>query len=443
MIKNAFKDILLERALESSFPYVRRAQPHRLFPRKALAVIGVRRCGKSTFLRQIWEELLEKGKAKPHQLVYVNFFDERLYDLKAVDLGLLLEAVDELNPQRNSRETLYFFLDEIQTVQGWERFVDRLIRTENSQVILSGSSASLLSREISSAMRGRSLSVEMFPFSWGETIKAEGWVSGPRSAKDRARLLARCRAYLQNGGFPETRQMDPFSRRRVLQEYLDVVVLKDVIERHNPRDPAGLLYLARMLMNQIGSFYTINKLTERLHSVGHKITKAEVSQFIEWFHDSYLLFSVPLYTNAISRQWVNPRKLYCVDSGLVNHVNRGTEENLGHLLENTVFMELRRHSQRLYYFRDASQREVDFVCPHPGGSLRLIQVCSSLKKPEVRDREILALHSAMATLKQKEGWLVTLEESEELRHSRRAVHILPAWDFFSKLSDDPTFLLER
>jgi predicted AAA+ superfamily ATPase len=428
-MKEIFKDIILERQLDSLGGYVRRRAVLVPAPRRAVAVIGVRRCGKTTFLHQVWDELRAKTSLDPACLVYVNFFDERLFGLAAPQLGLLIEAHAELYPDLPPTAPVHFFLDEIQTVKGWEYFVDRLLRSAHRRVILSGSSATLLGKEVSSAMRGRSLTVEMFPFAFSECLAAEGWGRGPRSPHDRARLVSRFGEYLKNGGFPETLSVDPTTRKRILQEYLSVVLLKDVIERHNPSDPAGLSALLRILMNQIGGLYTINKLTERLASLGFRVTKREISRFIEWFQDAYLLFSVPLYVNSISRQMVNPRKVYCIDSGLAYHVSKGVSENTGHLLENVIFNEIRRRTEDIHYYKDAAHREVDFVARFEGGAPRLVQVCAKMADEETRRREIQALFGALGDLRQKKGWLVTLDERGRLNQDGHTVEILPAWEF--------------
>ena len=355
--KKVFCDLILERQLEDLGDYVRREKPYVVMPKKALAVIGIRRCGKTTYLKQIWDDLKKTRRVISEQLVYTNFFDERLFGLTAPHLGQLLEVYDELYPDRPPNADIHFFLDEIQVVKGWELFVDRLIRSKNRKVYISGSSATLLSKEVSSAMRGRSLSVELFPFDFGEVLRAASVETQALSPRKRARVIARFRDYLTQGGFPEVLNINPLTRRQVLQEYLNVVLLKDIIERHNPSDPLAVSTTLRFLLNQVGGLYTINKTCERLRATGLKVTKTEISKFIEWIHDSYLLFSVPIFSHSISRQTVNPRKIYCIDPGFAYHVSKSVSENIGHLLENTVFLKIRRQTERIFYYKDHRHRE--------------------------------------------------------------------------------------
>lgn len=431
-MRSVFRDILTENEFAAPLAYVPREQGVALLPHKALAVIGIRRSGKTTFLRQMWDTLAA-GKARANQLVYVHFFDERLFGLHARDLGALLEAHAELNPQAQEREPLYFFLDEIQVVKGWEYFVDRLLRARH-RVFLSGSSATLLSKEIATAMRGRSLSVEIFPFSFREVLKAENQETsllkmGPR---ERAAAFRRFKTYLVQGGFPETLAVSPSLRRRLLQDYHDAVLLRDIIERHNPSDPSAVMHLSHLLMNQAGNSYSINKLCERLKAQGLKVNKPEISLALDWFHDSYLYFSVPVLARSAHRQAVNPKKLYAIDPGMIHHQSVALPGDWGHLLENTVFLHLRRQTESIHYFKDARQREVDFVCQHPGQKPCLVQVAWSLQNPKTRAREIDALLSAMAELSLPTATLVTLEEQEDIRLSGKTIHVTPAWSYLLK-----------
>jgi uncharacterized protein len=428
-MKSVFKDILLENEFAAPTAYFRRELAVPLLPRKALAVIGVRRSGKTTFLRQIWDDLSRSKRIPVERLVHVNFFDERLFGLEARKLGELLDAYHELHPDTAAGVTLYFFLDEPQVVPGWEYFVDRLLRAGH-RVFVSGSSATLLSREIASAMRGRSLSVEIFPFSFREILLAEKrpLSGGPR---ERAALRLRLKAYLLQGGFPETLTVSRPMRRRLLQDYLDAVLLRDVIERHNPSDPSTITHLLHLLMNQVGSFYTLNKTCERLKAQGLKVNKPEISAAIEWFHDAYLFFSLPILASSRQRQMVNPKKLYCVDPGMARHHSQGLSGDWGHLLENAVFLHLRRRAESLYYFKDGRQREVDFVVRTSNRSHELIQVAWTLQDPKTREREVQALDSAMSALSLRASTLITFDEEADIRLSGKTIRVRPAWSYLT------------
>jgi predicted AAA+ superfamily ATPase len=427
-MENVFKEILSEKPWEHPLSYIPRDLAIPDLPGKALSVIGIRRCGKTTFLRQIWDRRRQGGKLAADSGLYVNFFDERLYGLPANHLGKLLEAFEELHPDRTASSQTHVFLDEIQSVKGWEMFADRLLRS-GYRVYVSGSSATLLSKEISSAMRGRALALELFPFSFREALRATGVEADLSTSRLRARVKSVLNAYLMNGGFPEVLSVTPALRRQILQEYFNVVVLKDVVERHNPSDPASVSALARLLMNQVGGAYTLNKTRDRLLGMGHKVAKEEVSDALDWFHDAYLYFSVPVFANSVTRQAVNPRKIYCIDSGMAAHIRPGISDNRGHLLENVVFLHLRRRTERIFYFRDEKQREVDFVHEDEKGRLHLVQVTWSLQDPAVRRRETESLWAAMERLGLRRGTIVTLDESEEIRRGNRVARVVPAWEY--------------
>ncbi len=428
-MKNIFKDIILERQIEDLGVYLPRQCAIPQLPNKALAIIGIRRCGKTTLLRQIWDDFKKSKYVNSTQLVYVNFFDERLFDLKASQLGTLLEAQEELMPRHASDSMTYFFLDEVQVVKGWEMFVDRLIRSKNRRIYITGSSSSLLSKEVSTAMRGRSTSLELFPFNFLEVLKADRIDVQPFGTKGRSLIVKRFNDYLIQGGFPETLHVTPSMRRLLLQEYVNVVLLKDIIERHHPTDSAGLSYMLRLLMNQIGSLFTVNKTCERLNAAGHKVTKSEVSQFFDWFLDSYLLFSVPIYAQSALRREINPRKIYCIDTGMAYHMSKSHSENIGHLLENLVFLHLRKTTEDIFYYKDSHQKEVDFCVRDQNGDLQLIQVCQSLADENVRQRELDALMSAMKELRAKSGLIITIDQEEEIRVSNKRIKVLPAWKY--------------
>lgn len=243
-------------SLSAPFPA---ATPRRVhgtvnFPGKATAVIGMRRAGKTTFLHQMRRERHERGIERA-RLPYINFEDERLAELKAQDLHLLIEEHHRRFPALRGRQTVIWCFDELQVVASWERFIRRLLDTEKVEVSLSGSSAALLSREIATAMRGRAWEVVIHPFSFEEYLRHHGhavpqppdFLAGPeRSALERAFL-----DYLTVGGFPEAQGLDASIRLRLLQDYVDVALLRDVVERHGVTNVAGLRWLVRHLLAAI------------------------------------------------------------------------------------------------------------------------------------------------------------------------------------------------
>ncbi len=403
-------------------------------PGKATVCIGVRRAGKSTYLFQIMEKLLSQG-VKRENILFLNFFDDRLHNLKADNLGLILEAYYSLYPEKKNTETVYCFFDEIQAVQGWEPFVDRLMRTEDCQVYLTGSSARMLSKEIATQMRGRALSWEVFPFSFREFLDSKGIDSaGPFSTKRRLTIRKAFDEFWESGGFPEVVGLERRLRIKTHQEYLQAVLFRDLIERHNVSHPQAVTDLAHRLIDNAASLYSVNSLTGYLKSLGHKAPKSAVSSYLEWFEDAYFLFTVRIFDASLARSKTNPKKIYCIDHAMVTSVSSGILLNSGHLLENLVFTALRRISSEIYYCRTKSGWEVDFAARF-NHSLLLVQACESLSDPKTRKREVTALREAMAEQGMVNAMIVTRDEEQEIDVEGGKIKVMPAWRFLLSLPE--------
>ncbi|NQT04289.1 MAG: ATP-binding protein [Planctomycetes bacterium] len=404
-------------------------------PGKATVCIGVRRSGKSTYMCQLIQRLLDSG-VPCRNILYVNFFDDRLHNLRSQGLGVIVEAYFSLYPEKKDTETVYCFFDEIQCVPGWETFVERIMRTEQCQVYITGSSAKMLSKEIATQMRGRALSWEIFPFSFKEYLDyREIDASYPMPTKKRLLTQKAFADFWQTGGFPEVVGIDQRLRTRIHQEYFHAVLFRDVVERHGVSHPRAVVDLAHWLVDNAASLYSINGLTGFLKSLGHKAPKSAVSSYLEWFEDAYFLFSVRLFDASLSRSKSNPKKVYCVDHAFINSVSSGILLNSGHLLENLVFTALRRLWPDIFYYRTGSSREVDFIVQMQDSSRMLIQVCESLADPQTRKREITALREAMGELKLERSMIVTRNEAEQIDIDNRCIEVLPIWRFLLSLPD--------
>lgn len=414
---------------------------------KATVCIGVRRCGKSTYLFQLIRKLLDEG-VSPRNILYLNFFDDRLHDLRHGNLRLVAEAYFALYPEKKFRETVYCFFDEIQAVSGWEVFVERLMRTENCAVYLTGSSAAMLSREIATEMRGRALSWELFPFSFREFLSARGIGADEPLSSRRSLLIARAfDDYLETGGFPEVIGLERRLRVRIHQEYFQAILFRDLVERHDVAHPRAVADLAHRLVDTTASLYTVNALTGYLKSLGHRAPKAAVSDYLGWFEDAFFLFTVRIFDASAVRRNTNPKKIYCVDHALVASVSPGILVNSGHRLENLVFLALRRVYPALFYYRTAGGREVDFVVPGPAGTRAasgperrrarmLVQACESLADPRTRKREVAALAGAMGELGLKTGTIVTRGDTERIESAAGTISVTPAWRFLLELPEE-------
>ena len=431
----AIKSILLdfqESRMDTGIPRRLRIEP---VPGKAAVCIGVRRCGKSTYLYQVMDRLLKRGVPREN-ILYLNFFDDRLHNLRRENLGLITEAYYSLYPEKKNTETVYCFFDEMQAVTGWEPFVDRLLRTERCEIYLTGSSARMLSKEIATQMRGRALSWELFPFSFREFLTYKGIeCAGPMSTKKRLLVQKAFEEYRETGGFPEVAGLDRHLRIRIHQEYFHAILFRDLVERHDVSHPKAVTDLAHWLVDNTASLYSVNNLTGYLKSLGHKAPKSAVSDFLEWFEDAFFLFTVRIFDASLARSNTNPKKIYCVDPALVTSVSSGILVNSGHLLENLVFIALRRLHPEIYYYKTKGGREVDFVVPMRNRTRILVQVCESLADPQTKKREMAALTEAMAELNIRSGILVTGNEDARIDTGRGTIEVVPAWRFLLDLPE--------
>ena len=402
-------------------------------PGKATVCIGVRRSGKSTFMFQLMHRLLDTGVPRQN-ILYLNFFDDRLHTLQHDRLGVILDAYFSLYPEKKNAEKVYCFFDEIQVVSGWEPFVDRLMRTEKCEVYITGSSAQMLSREIATQMRGRAISWEMFPFSFREFLDFKG-IDGdnPLSTKKRLIVQKAFEDYWETGGFPEVAGLNRLLRIKTHQEYFNTLLFRDLIERHDISHPRAVTDLAHWLVDNTASLYSVNNLTGYLKSLGHKSPKSSVSDYLEWFEDAYVLFTVRIFDASLARANTNPKKIYCIDHALVTSVSSGILINSGHLLENLVFTALRRITPDIFYFKSKGGREVDFIAQRQNRSRMLVQVCESMADPRTRKREIAALGEAMAELKLIESIIVTRGEEEQIQVESGKIDVIPAWRFLLNL----------
>jgi predicted AAA+ superfamily ATPase len=381
------------------------------FPGKATAVIGMRRAGKTTFLHQLRRERHERGIERV-RLPYINFEDERLAELRAQDLHLLIEEYYRRFPALRGREMVTWCFDELQVVAGWERFIRRLLDTEKVEVFLSGSSAALLSREIATAMRGRAWEVVIHPFSFEESLRHHGHTVPPlpdflpaseRSALERAFL-----DYLAAGGFPEVQGLDTPTRLQLLRDYVDVALLRDVVERHGVTNVVGLRWLVRHLLGHPAAMFSVEKFYAALKSQGIAISKDTVHQLLGFLEDCFLIRTVRVETASERRRMVNPRKAYPVDPGLIPVFDRSGRANLGHALETAVQVELERRGMSVSYVRTRQGYEVDLLAGSPTGEAALIQVCADLDDPATRERKVRALLAAAVEHPHASLHLITL-----------------------------------
>lgn len=365
-------------------------------PGKAHAVIGMRRAGKTTFLRQLLAE--RRTESSIERSIYLSFDDDRLAGIAVDQLGFLLEEYFRRHPSLRGRQTVHWFLDEIQFVTGWERFVRRVLDTEQIEIVVSGSSAKMLSKEVHTSLRGRGLATLVRPFSFREFLRHRG--EEPKSearcwtAAERSLMEKRLGEFLTEGGFPEAQGLPTPLRIELLQSYVDTVLFRDVVERHAITQVAALRWVVRQcLRNPAGSF-SVHRLHQDLKAQGHGLAKDAVHAMVGHLLDAFLISSVPLATDSERQRNSNPRKFYPADPGLIRAFDPSGRSNVGRALETAVANELGRRSLDVGYLKTSSGREVDFLVRSPAGGIELLQVCADLHNAATFEREVQGLIEA-------------------------------------------------
>jgi predicted AAA+ superfamily ATPase len=362
-------------------------------PRMALIISGIRRCGKSTLARQFLQH------QKP--IYYLQFEDIQLADFALVDFTKLEESFKKILGPNG-----VFFFDEIQIITGWEQYIRNLVDKEK-QVVLTGSNASMLSKELGTKLTGRHITTELYPFSYKEFLELRKKSHSKQQFQD----------YLQKGGFPEYLKSED---THVLKNLFQDIFFRDVMQRNDLRNELAIKTLLKFLLSNIGKELSYNKL-KQLIDVG---SVNSISQFIDHFEQAYLLFAIKKYDCSLKKQLVNPKKIYCVDTGIVNENSFMFSENKGRLLENLVFIELKRKEKEIFYHKNTY--ECDFLIKEKNTIIQALQVCTVLNE-ENKKREIQGLLEAMHVHKLKEGLILTQDQEEELLIENKKILVKPIW----------------
>ena len=375
--------------------------------------------------------LAQSGVAREN-IVIINFADERLAGMQKENWADLYEAYYSMYPQKRFREKVYFCFDEVQMQPCWELFVERLRREENCEIYITGSSANMLSREIHTALRGRTLAWELFPFSFGEYLERRGITRSGRSTSHRMQVMHAWQSYKEEGGFPEAFGQQADWRRRLFQDYFDALLYRDVIDRYNISQPVVLRQLARRMLGSIGSRFSVNKVCNDFRSQGLSVGKETLLQYIEWLEDAYFLFSVPSCTPSVNERFRQMSKIYCIDHALAHTFQATFSNREGQSLENMVYLALRRISSEVYYYTTEKRLEVDFLAVEPASKRKLlIQVCADMSAPETRNRELRALQAAMEETGIPAAYVVTEGTPESIRTPQGTIHLVSAPHFLS------------
>lgn len=427
-VDGQLRDLLRREILDAQAapipPFTRRDVHVPAIHGKAIAVIGMRRTGKTYFLLQVMADRLSAGMPR-EGILYFNFDDERLAGVTASDLSSLVEEYYQLHPDWRDARRALFLLDEIQGVPEWERFARRLLDTEKMELFLSGSSARMLSREVATSMRGRAMEARVFPFSFREFLRHHGREPEPpaRMAKGaRSGLMRDLGRYLELGGFPEAQGASPRDRVDLLRGYVDATLLRDVIERYAVAHPVALRHLTRHLLAHAAGPFSVHRFYNHLKSQGLPVAKDTLHAYLGHLEDAFLVHGVWLASESERRRMSNPRKVYPADPALISVFDRSGRVQTGKALETAVFVELLRRGAEVGYVRTEEGFEVDFLARRPEGGADLIQVCADLDDPDTRRREVRALMAASGEHPRARPLLLTLTP-EPVRDLPREIQV--------------------
>ena len=399
-----------------------------------VAIVGVRRAGKTYTMFHLIKELIKDvGK---NNILYVDFENPRLAGMNASTLNELLVVFKEMMaPDKNRR--IYLFLDEIQNVEGWERWVRILHNKGNYKIIISGSSATLLSREIATSLRGRSINFEIYPFSFKEFLRIKNFsydLDVIKYTEEKGNILRYLNEYINYGGFPEVVLSPEELKRKLLTSYFETIFHRDILERYRIRNISLMENFLLYLLNNNSKYISLGKIERFFKSMGMKVSKKTLGEYLKYARDVFFVFTIEIFSHKIKDRLQYPRKIYSIDTGIVNTISPESKENRGRLYENIVFLHLHREKQKhpgmgIYYWKDREGREVDFVITDGLKPQKLIQVSLDVSSPDTMKRETRALLKAMKEFDLKEGLIITEDYSGEEQNKGRHIKFIPLYEW--------------
>jgi len=426
METNKLKELIIEHKERflSSVNLVKREIQEIIKPylkqKEIIVITGVRRSGKSSLMRLIGNDIITEYNVSPENILYLNFEDERFVEFTHNDFEPLYEAFIEVYQPRGRK---FFFLDEIQNINRWERWVNRLYEFEDIKIFITGSNATLLSPEIATALTGRNRQIINFPFSFKEFLTLRGYKFNERDLylrEKKVMIKNLFKEYIEFGGFPEVLKNKDIT---LLEQYFKDIVYRDIIARYNIRNVKEIRELILFLSSNIGTIHSYRDLKELI-----KVKSLNtVKNYLEILENVYLFFCISLFDFSIKRQIYNPSKIYSIDPALSKAVAFKFVQNLGHIYENFVFVELFRRDKEIFYWKSKKGKEVDFLIKTGLKIDKAIQVTTTLTELKTRQREVDGLLSASQELGVKNLFILTEDEEGEEKIDKTKIKIIPLW----------------
>jgi len=419
-MKEIFKKIIVDSQERSFDNIIQRDYDIPLNTKKIVSLIGVRRSGKTYLLYETIQRVKKTTDRK--NIIYINFEDDRLFPIELEDLDQLIEAYYELYPDKRD-ERVYFFLDEVQNISNWELFVRRIHDTLNIALYITGSSSKLLSSEIATSLRGRTIVYEIFPFSFKEYLNYKNIEINLYSSKSISFIKNAFNSYLINGGFAETFDESEDIQKRILKDYMDLIIYKDVIERYNIKNHALLKHLIKYMFINMGTLISVTKLYNEYKSLGFKLSKDTLFEYISHLQDAYALFMPPIFRNSVKEEQRNPKKLYVIDNGFRKLFDASLSQDYSKLYENLAFLHIRRKTGEVYYFKET--KEIDIYANID--EQLLINVSYDIENKKTYKRETEALIEGMEYFNIDKSYLITANRDEVLNIKDKKIMIIPLW----------------
>jgi len=392
-----------------------------------VSLIGARRCGKTYLLYNVINKLRLSG-VDSENIFYINFEDERL-QLETAELDLILQAYMELYPEKQLSDC-YFFFDEIQNINGWEAFIRRVFDTISKKIFITGSNSKLLSTEIATSLRGRTISYTVYPLQLREYLDFRNIQIEFYQSQKKAMLINATHDFMCNGGFPEVLNMESNMRVKVLQSYYNTMIYRDIVERYKIADPLLLKYFIKKIISAVGKPLSINKIYNDLHSQGYKVSNNYLYTYEDYCKTIFLTIGISKFDFSEIKQAKYDKKTYCIDTGFISSLEFTLTENYGKLLENMVLLEFLKLDFEAFYYKE--KYECDFVV-RKANELRAIQVCYSTRDSETMEREIRGLVEACKYLNIKEGIIITFDETQQtIIKNEIIIKVIPVYVYFLK-----------
>lgn len=427
-MKEIFKTLISD-FIESSLPeLVERDIRFPDEPTLAVSLIGARRTGK-TFL--MFSHIFRMRKQiERERLVYINLEDDRLWISGQPELSQFRDAYYELYPQYLGKP-VWFYFDEVQVVKGWERFIRRMLDTENCHIYVTGSSSSLMSREISTLLGGRTLSIEVFPFSFAEYLRWRQIDANSHSTRAKTLIKSAFADFLDGSSLPGMMALEPYFRQRALQDYVDLIMFKDIAERFKVDNYPLLKRLLYFLIANSANLISISKVYADFSSQGFSLSRNTLYQYTGYLEAAGILSLIPIYSSNQRIQARNPYKVMVIDHGLKNLISLQPDQ--GRKLESLVYWQLRRHTAKIWYWKNG--HETDFIVQGQDG-LELINVCWEFNQPGTLKRELDSLAAAMGKFKCSTAKIITLDKDYREQTEMGEVSISSFWKWALQFNPD-------